>query len=293
MVRRSAIICSKHGSTGVRVAILNLALLFLQNASTAQDAVPSTEDPRSGPTTGLIEGQFLFDGNPPAVGLVEIPEGRFLRDGTLIRDPEYARFRELGIRDQTLLVNEDRGIRNVIVWISDKKIPAPEEWPENAEPPRPVVRFENGMFVPHVQAWWAKHSSIQVENPSVDMINVRWHATSPGSSEFNLAVLKNQPGVTGPVSATRMPSRLVSDVYNWVQPAIIFPCRHPWVAVTDEEGKFRIEHIPTGEWEFTFWHERCGLIKTSDWPTGRTTLKVSPESTPHTFRLHPDFAKQN
>ena len=36
----------------------------------------------------------------------------------------------------------------------------------------------------------------------------------------------------------------------------------PYVAITDENGKFLIENLPAGEWTFQFWHERPGTLST-------------------------------
>jgi hypothetical protein len=35
---------------------------------------------------------------------------------------------------------------------------------------------------------------------------------------------------------------------------------HPYVAVTDSEGKFEIKGLPAGKHEFIVWHERAGYI---------------------------------
>ncbi len=36
---------------------------------------------------------------------------------------------------------------------------------------------------------------------------------------------------------------------------------HPYMAVTDAEGKFKIENLPAGKYDFTVWHERVGYIE--------------------------------
>src|SRR5258708_11342366 len=35
-----------------------------------------------------------------------------------------------------------------------------------------------------------------------------------------------------------------------------FPIDHPYVAVTDKDGKFKIEGLPAGKHSFNVWHER-------------------------------------
>jgi hypothetical protein len=35
---------------------------------------------------------------------------------------------------------------------------------------------------------------------------------------------------------------------------------HPYAAVTDKDGKFKIDLLPAGEYEFRVWHERPGYV---------------------------------
>lgn len=61
---------------------------------------------------------------------------------------------------------------------------------------------------------------------------------------------------------------------------------HPYMAVTDADGRFEIKNIPAGEWTFQFWHEKSGYIreleidgKQVEWPRGRATFTISPMPT--------------
>src|SRR5262249_28990836 len=36
---------------------------------------------------------------------------------------------------------------------------------------------------------------------------------------------------------------------------------HPWFAVSDADGKFAIEGVPAGNYEFVLWHERAGYLE--------------------------------
>lgn len=42
--------------------------------------------------------------------------------------------------------------------------------------------------------------------------------------------------------------------------AYVLVLDHPYAAVTDKDGKFKIENLPAGELEFRYWHERVGYV---------------------------------
>jgi hypothetical protein len=63
--------------------------------------------------------------------------------------------------------------------------------------------------------------------------------------------------------------------------AYVVVTEHPYVAVTDENGEFTIENLPTGEWTFQMWQEKAGNIenaqrdgKAQTWKSGRTAFAI-------------------
>ena len=60
-------------------------------------------------------------------------------------------------------------------------------------------------------------------------------------------------------------------------------CEHPYFAVTDATGAFRIANLPAGvALEFRVWHEKAGYIQTAivdgasqTWSKGRFTRNLS------------------
>ena len=60
-------------------------------------------------------------------------------------------------------------------------------------------------------------------------------------------------------------------------------CDHPYFAVTDASGAFRIANVPAGvELEFRVWHEKAGYLQTvtvdsasEKWSKGKFTRTLS------------------
>jgi hypothetical protein len=57
---------------------------------------------------------------------------------------------------------------------------------------------------------------------------------------------------------------------------------HPYMAVSDKDGKFEIKNLPVGEWTFIVWQEGVGFLpraqvngKPQEWRRGRMTVKIT------------------
>lgn len=74
---------------------------------------------------------------------------------------------------------------------------------------------------------------------------------------------------------------------------------HPYMAVSDAQGRFEIKNIPAGKWAFQFWHEKAGYLdkvtvagKPKSWRRGRVEIDVQAgtndlgtiELAPHVFK---------
>ena len=51
--------------------------------------------------------------------------------------------------------------------------------------------------------------------------------------------------------------RVVCDVHSWMK-AWIIVTEHPYYAITDQEGQFRLENVPEGNYRIKAWHEELG-----------------------------------
>ncbi len=233
-------------------------------------------DRRPAPPTVKLSGRFLFDGVPPVRPLLEISAERRTRDGKEYRDADSERFAKLKITDDTLIVGADRGLQNVVIWISDQSLPIPPVPPVRRIPNPATLTFKEGRLQPRVLAWWADQRLLQLVNEDVAPLNVQWDGRA--NNGFNQLLSPGKP-VNLQIKPERIPTPIKSSIYPWLQPAILFPCAHPYFAVTDAEGYFSMSDLPPGNWEFRAWHERCGWIKTADWPKGKYTVAIKSGST--------------
>ena len=55
-----------------------------------------------------------------------------------------------------------------------------------------------------------------------------------------------------------------------------------YFAASDADGKIHIKNIPAGTWEFQFWQEKSGYVRTvtvggkkTEWKRGRADLKIT------------------
>lgn len=222
--------------------------------------------------TGKLHGRFLFDGEPPPRAPLDVTTVRRTQTGEVYSDRDSERFAKLNIADESLKVGPDRGIQNVLIWVSDKSIPIPPVPLVRRLPQPAVLTFQGGRLQPHVLAWWADHRVLQLVNEDTSAMNLQWDGLS--TSGFNQLLAPNT-SVTLAIKPDRLPTKVKSSIYPWLQQAILFPCAHPYFAVTDTEGFFTISDLPAGQWEFRAWHERCGWIKTADWPKGKFTVVIN------------------
>jgi hypothetical protein len=87
--------------------------------------------------------------------------------------------------------------------------------------------------------------------------------------------------VEKPITApNRMPAPVSCNIHPWMN-AYLVVTEHPYVAVSDDNGNFKIENLPAGEWTFQVWQEKSGYVskadrdgKTQDWKNGRATFTI-------------------
>jgi carboxypeptidase family protein len=153
--------------------------------------------------------------------------------------------------DERLTVGQDRGLRNVVVYLTDVTA-------GKAVPREQPVTFDNAKcaFVPHVlDATVGQMLHIHNSDPFLHDAQAMLGARTL----FNVGIPK---GVTvrKPLAETGLIHINCNVRHTWMH-AYVFVSKHPYHAVSDAVGEFRITDVPPGTYTLGFWHEILGSLE--------------------------------
>ncbi len=195
--------------------------------------------------TGGFSGQFVLDG--------AIPE---IKPPVITKDAAVCAAKRLP--ENTLIVDpKTKGIANIVVYL--KK--APDNIPAKVKASKEkkvVFDQKNCRFEPHILV---VRTDQEVLVKSDDPINHNTHTHPFINEELNFIVKpKDREGF--PIKYGQrelLPMPVNCDLHPHMK-AYWVVVDHPYAAVTDSEGKFKIDNLPEGTYSFTVWHERVGYI---------------------------------
>ncbi len=184
---------------------------------------------------GTITGSVKWTGPTPRIPAVLInkdPE---------ICDPQGQKKRDL----ERLIISSNGGVANTVVFLKDITRGKPMDLPEE----RQFLNQKTCRYEPHVLLV-PDNGTLQLK--SSDPILHTVHMS--GASDYNLPF----PFANQTVSRTMNREGTVDLRCNaghvWMN-AEMLVVRHPYYAVTDEDGNFKLTNIPAGEYEIEAWHE--------------------------------------
>lgn len=198
--------------------------------------------------------------------------------------------------DESLSVDpETRGLSNVVVWAYRPSAIHPVY--EEATASKVTVANVACRFEPHVVALWTKQT-LEITNPD------------PVTHNAMMNFLKNQPQnllipamgkvEVRPKKAEIIPVSISCTIHPWMQAKIMVQ-DHPYIAVTDTTGKFRLENLPAGKLTLKVWHEKVGYLRDvkidnepAKWNKGKYQLTLTPgNNEQHVYQVAPSlFAKK-
>lgn len=188
------------------------------------------------PDGGSISGTIKYNGTAPAPKKL-----------TVDKDVAVCGRQEKTAED--LLVGANGGIKNVVVSITNigrgKKLVLPNK-------PIQIDQLDC-QFTPHIVLVPA-NTKMEVLNSDGILHNI--HTYSVKNPPLN----KAQPKFMKKMELTFAQPEIVKvtcDAHNWMR-AFIVVQGHPYHALTDANGNFKIDNVPPGTYTLEFWQESLG-----------------------------------
>jgi plastocyanin len=192
---------------------------------------------------GQVSGTVKLEGKAPARGPV----------AGLASNPDCAKLHKEPVLDETVVVDKEGNLANVIVFLKGAKGPAPKD--------PVVIDQKNCIYVPHVVSVTVGQQ-LNAANSDPFLHNV--HPLPDLNPQSNNA----QPGKTPETGMKIMVPKAAEffkvkcDVHPWMA-AYVGVFDHPYHSVTGEDGVFEIatEGLKDGDYEIGAWHEKYKELK--------------------------------
>lgn len=203
--------------------------------------------PVSAQTSCTIEGKINFAGEQPAGELFRIAGDDFCERAAESDPP----------RPQDVVVNENRTLKNVLVYIS-------KGWADGHKPMAKDtgavhLTAKGCMFRPHLVVMQTTQK-LMVSNADDTLHNV--NVLPANNLPMNKVLM---PGDADPLELSftkpEIGMKLRDAIHPWMS-ATIAVLDHTDYAVSGDDGHFRITGVAQGEYTLTAWHETFGAVST-------------------------------
>jgi hypothetical protein len=216
--------------------VLSLFIIFNAGSAAAQSNYTPIKVENGGTITGIVK----WTGPLPKIPKLPITKNAD------ICDPDSHKIRDL----ERLEVDSDGGVANTVVYLKDIAKGKPMDLPEA----RQHLDQRNCRYLPHIMLV-PQDGNLQIK--SSDPVLHTVHMT--GAANKNVPFpLQNQ------FIPIAMPKNGVVDLkcnagHVWMN-AEILVVKHPYYAVADEHGFFKLTDVPPGEYELEAWHEGWRIL---------------------------------
>ena len=225
--------------------------------------------PANGAAAPVAEGwgdltmRMVYDGTPPAPARISIT-----------KDTEYCGMHDLV--DEELIVGEDGGLANVVLWLRDKNVKVHPDYEATAGD-EVELDNKNCRYDPHVQLM---RTSQKLLLKNTDTIGHNVKGDCLVNPAFNEIVAAEGQTVKTLPKEERFPVRVGCNIHPWMSGWLVVR-DDPYMAVSDENGNLTIKNLPAGEYEFQFWQEKAGFldgfeVQGKKPSKGRVKLTVNP-----------------
>jgi hypothetical protein len=240
-----SLLCLFAGCPEAQVVTVTVKAVEGAPSAAGGEAAPAVAEAKG---YGTLAGTITFEGSVPTYPPLVAAGGAGLKP------EDKAVCAAQPVPDESLVVNSaNKGLANAVVFL-DKR-PANIK-PDLAKPPSEPVKFDQKgcRFFPHVLLLQAGEPLLVLSD---DSIPHNTHTHPKRNEDFNQTIKPNdRKGVRCDYKkAESAPISVNCDLHQWMK-AYHFPLDHPYAAVTDKDGKFKIEGLPAGKHSINIWHER-------------------------------------
>ena len=146
---------------------------------------------------------------------------------------------------ESFIVDKNKNLKNVLVWVSGV------EYKGDISKTPAVIDQVGCVYKPHVQGVM-KGQEVLIKNSDATLHNI--HSMAKVNQQFNFAMPKVVKEKSATFDKTEEPFYIKCDVHPWMKTWVgVFD--HPYFATTDDNGNYKIENLPPGEYEVVAWHE--------------------------------------
>lgn len=202
------------------------------------------------PQTGTFRGTIRFQGDVPVLPPLVKQGDSEVKDAAVCAASS--------IPDESLVVAaKSRGIANVFVYLRKRPETFPAQDADESKTPQ-ILKVEGCRFVPHAMVM---RTTDRVKLEFRDEVAHHAHAypiqsTVPGA----LIAPQDESFLQEFDESEPFPVKVGCDIHPWMK-AYVLPLDHPFAAVTDQKGRFKIDGLPPGMYEFWFWQEKAGWLE--------------------------------
>jgi len=200
-----------------------------------------------------ITGKVVLKGTPPPEITIDMASSPDKFCGAAHSGPVTTRH---------YLVGKDGGLANVLVYVKSglegKTFPPPATGP--------VLDQVGCIYEPYVMGVLV-NQKFKIKNSDPTMHNV--HAIPKANTEFNIAQPIKDQVTEKSFDKPEVAAKLMCNVHGWMF-AYVGVFDHPYFAVTDKDGNFKISGLPNGKYTFQAYHVKthyaagAGVSKEAD-----------------------------